>query len=82
MKKQSHKSCFFLALLFLLFSSGVSFTWAANPMVMKAVKGKEKATPDAVSAVENLAHLDCDQVNAMLAQLSDDQVRRLLLEEL
>ena len=82
MKKQSHKSYLFLALLFLLCSSGVSFTWAANPMALKAVKGKEKTSPDTAPAVESLAHLDGDQVNAVLAKLSDDQVRRLLLEEL
>ena len=82
MKKQFHKSYFFLALLIFLFASGVSFTWAVNPMAVKALKGKEKATPETVSAVENSAHLDSDQVNAMLAQLSDDQVRRLLLKEL
>jgi small-conductance mechanosensitive channel len=56
---------------------------AASPMALKAVSGKEKGSEsESVKAVELPANLDTAEIERIMATMSDDQVRRLLLHEL
>ena len=54
--------------------------WAVTPQQLKMMKGKEKA--ENTEEVQEPAQLPGDQVDAFMATLSDEQVRRLLIEEL
>jgi small-conductance mechanosensitive channel len=54
--------------------------WAVNPLAVKAAKGKKKS--EAKEEVQPPKQLSGDQIDAFMATLSDEQVRRLLLEEL
>ncbi len=54
--------------------------WAANPMAVKSLKGKKKS--EAKEEVQLPKELSGDQIDAFMATLSDQQVRRLLIEEL
>jgi len=55
-------------------------SWALTPQQLKKVKGKEKA--ETTEAVQPPEQLSGDQIDALMATLSDEQVRRLLIEEL
>jgi len=66
----------FLGLLFLWGQP----TWAVTPQQLKMMKGTEKAkTAEEVQPPEQLPS---DQIDAYMATLSDQQVRRLLIQEL
>jgi len=83
MKNQFPKRITFLALVILTWSLGVSLTWATSPAFVKLAQeqgtsGSEKQGVD----IQNLEQLDGEQGFEILARLNDDQVRRLLLEEL
>jgi len=55
-------------------------TWAVTPQQLKKVQGKEKTeTTEAVQPPEKISG---DQIDGFMATLSDEQVRRLLIEEL
>ncbi|MCG6919378.1 MAG: mechanosensitive ion channel [Deltaproteobacteria bacterium] len=54
--------------------------WAANPLAVKAAKGKKKS--EAKEEVQPPKELSGEQIDAFMATLSDEQVRRLLIEEL
>jgi hypothetical protein len=54
--------------------------WSANPMAVKSIKSKKKS--EAKEEVQLPKHLSGDQVDAFMAALSDQQARRLLIEEL
>ena len=68
-----------LILLTLLFLWGQA-TWALTPQQLKMMKGKEKA--ETAEEVQPPEQLPGDQIDAFMATLSDEQVRRLLIEEL
>ena len=77
MRPQDLKKCIWIALFFFVFSATA---WAKSPMVFKA--GKKHAE---VKNTENLTlpePLDVENVDHIVAGLSDEQVRRLLIEEL
>jgi len=54
--------------------------WAVNPLAVKAAKGKKKS--EAKEEVQPPKELKGDQIDAFMATLSDEQVRRILIEEL
>lgn len=54
--------------------------WAFNPLAVKAAKGKKKSA--AQEEVKPPEKLSGDQIDGFMATLSDEQVRRLLIEEL
>jgi len=65
-----------MACLFLMTSQA----FALNPMLLNKAKGDSGGAADeAVALPENL---QAEDINALMAQLSDDQVRRLLMAEL
>ena len=66
-------------LLGLLFFWG-QLSWAVTPQQLKMMKGKEKA--ETAEEVQQPEQLPGDQIDAFMATPSDDQVRRLLIEEL
>ena len=56
---------------------------AASPMALKAVSGKEKGSESkSAETVELPPNLDTASIEKLMATMSDDQVRRLLLQEL
>ncbi|MCG6982123.1 MAG: mechanosensitive ion channel family protein [Deltaproteobacteria bacterium] len=71
-------------LLSILFFCGLFYCaqlgWAANPLAVKAAKGKKKS--EAQAEVKPPEKLTGDQIDGFMATLSDQQVRRLLIEEL
>jgi len=71
-------------LLSILFFFGLLYCaqvgWAANPLAVKAAKGKKKS--EAKEEVQPPKELKGDQIDSFMATLSDEQVRRLLIEEL
>ncbi len=73
-----------LILLLILFFFGLLYFaqvgWAANPQAVKALKDKKKS--EANKEVLLPKQLSGDQIDAFMAALSDQQVRRLLIEEL
>lgn len=73
-----------LILLSIIFFSGLLYCaqvgWSANPMAAKSLKGKKK--PEAKEEVQLPKQLSGDQIDSFMAALSDQQVRRLLIEEL
>ena len=78
---RSHKRFILLSILFffgLLYCAQVG--WAANPLAVKAAKGKKKSV--AQEEVKPPEKLTADQIDGFMATLSDQQVRRLLIEEL
>jgi len=66
-------------LLTLLFFWGQP-TWAVTPQQLKMMKGQKKG--EATEEVQPPEQLSSDQIGAFMATLSDEQVRRLLIEEL
>jgi small-conductance mechanosensitive channel len=54
--------------------------WAVTPQQLKMMKGQKKG--DATEEVQPPEQLPSDQIDAFMATLSDEQVRRLLIEEL
>jgi small-conductance mechanosensitive channel len=66
-------------LLGLLFFWGQP-AWAVTPQQLKTMKGQKKG--DATEEVQPPEQLPSDQIDAFMATLSDEQVRRLLIEEL
>ena len=68
-----------LILLTLLFFWG-QFSWAVTPQQLKMMKGQKKG--EATEEVQPSEQLPGDQIDAFMATLSDEQVRRLLIEEL
>jgi len=71
----------FLSILFffgLLYCAQVG--WAANPQAVKAIK--DKKTSEAKEEAQPPEQLSGDQIDSFMATLSDEQVRRLLIEEL
>ena len=54
--------------------------WAVTPQQLKMMKGQKKG--EAVEEVQPPEQLPGDQIDAFMATLSDEQVRRLLIEEL
>jgi len=81
LKMRSHKRFILLSIIFffgLLYCAQVG--WAANPLAVKASKGKKKS--EAKEEVQLPKHLTGDQIDSFMATLSDAQVRRLLIEEL
>ena len=54
--------------------------WTVTPQQLKMMKGKEKA--ETAEEVQQPEQLPGDQIDAFMATLSDQQVRRLLIEEL
>jgi small-conductance mechanosensitive channel len=75
------KSIVFLTVLLLplLFFWGQP-AWAATPQQLKMMKGQKKG--EATEEVQPPAQLHSGQIDAFMATLSDEQVRRLLIEEL
>jgi len=81
LKMRSHKRFILLSILFffgLLYCPQVG--WSANPLAVKASKGKKKS--EAKEEVQLPKQLSGDQIDGFMAALSDAQVRRLLIEEL
>ena len=77
MHSKALKVCIGIGLLLLLLSSAA---WAQNPLKLKA--GKKQAT---VKTEENITlpeHLGAENIDRFMAGLSDEQVRRLLINEL
>jgi len=77
MHSKSLKACIGIGLLLLLLSSTA---WAQNPLKLKT--GKKHAP---VKTEENLTlpeHLGAENIDHFMAGLSDEQVRRLLINEL
>jgi small-conductance mechanosensitive channel len=72
-----------VVLLTLLFFWG-QFAWAVTPQQLKMMKGQKKgeATEEVQPEVQPPEQLPSDQIGAFMATLSDEQVRRLLIEEL
>jgi small-conductance mechanosensitive channel len=72
-----------VVLLTLLFFWGQS-AWAVTPQQLKMMKGQKKgeATEEVQPEVQPPEQLPSDQIGAFMATLSDQQVRRLLIEEL
>ena len=75
------KSTVFLTLLLL----GLLFFWrqagwAVTPQQLKMMQGQKKG--EAAEEVQPPEQLPGDQIDAFMATLSDEQVRRLLIEEL
>ncbi|MGD8383436.1 MAG: mechanosensitive ion channel family protein [Syntrophobacterales bacterium] len=68
-----------LILLTLLFFWGQP-AWTVTPQQLKMMKGKEKT--ETAEEVKPPEQLPGDQIDAFMATLSDEQVRRLLIEEL
>jgi small-conductance mechanosensitive channel len=66
-------------LLGFLFFWGQS-AWAVTPQQLKMMKGQKKG--EATEEVQEPAQLPSGQIDAFMATLSDEQVRRLLIEEL
>ncbi len=66
-------------LLTLLFFWGQP-AWAVTPQQLKMMQGQKKG--EAKEEVQPPEHLPGDQIDAFMATLSDEQVRRLLIEEL
>ncbi|MGB7064715.1 MAG: mechanosensitive ion channel domain-containing protein [Syntrophobacteria bacterium] len=54
--------------------------WAVTPQQLKMMKGQKKG--EATEEVQPPEQLPGDQIDAFMATLSDEQVRRLLIEEL
>jgi small-conductance mechanosensitive channel len=54
--------------------------WAVTPQQLKMMKGQKKGK--ATEEVQPPEQLPSDQIDAFMATLSDEQVRRLLIEEL
>ena len=54
--------------------------WSQNPML--AIKGQEKTTAEDTENVSLTEDLNTTQVDQIVAGLSDEQVRRLLIKEL
>ena len=73
-----------LTLLSILFFLGLPYWaqvgWSANPMAVKSLKGKKKS--EAKEEVQLPKNLSGDQIDGFMATLSDQQTRRLLIEEL
>ena len=67
-------------LLSILFFFGLFYCaqlgWAANPLAVKAAKGKKKSA--AQEEVQLPKNLSGDQIDGFMATLSDQQVRRVL----
>ena len=77
MRPKDLKVCIWIGLLLLLLSSTA---WSQNPMKLKT--GKKHAP---VKTEENLTlpeHLGAENIDHFMAGLSDEQVRRLLINEL
>jgi len=77
MRPKDLKVCIWIGLLLLLLSSTA---WSQNPMKLKT--GKKHAP---VKTEENLTlpeHLGAENIDRFMAGLSDEQVRRLLINEL
>jgi small-conductance mechanosensitive channel len=68
-----------LILLTLLFFWGQS-AWALTPQQLKMIEGQKKG--EATEEVQPPEQLPGDQIDAFMATLSDEQVRRLLIKEL
>ncbi|MEE8316543.1 MAG: mechanosensitive ion channel family protein, partial [Syntrophobacteria bacterium] len=66
-------------LLTLLFFWG-QLAWAVTPQQLKMMQGQKKE--EAKEEVQQPEQLPGDQIGAFMATLSDEQVRRLLIEEL
>jgi small-conductance mechanosensitive channel len=66
-------------LLTLLFLWG-QHAWAVTPQQLKMMQGQKKG--EATEEVQPPEQLPGDQIDALMATLSDQQVRRLLIEEL
>ncbi|UCG22148.1 MAG: mechanosensitive ion channel family protein [Deltaproteobacteria bacterium] len=74
------KLIIYSTLIFLCLLIWGQSTWAVTPQQLKKLKGKEKGeTTEAVQPPENIPS---DQIDAFMATLSDEQVRRRLIEEL
>ncbi|MEJ2363614.1 MAG: mechanosensitive ion channel family protein [Deltaproteobacteria bacterium] len=79
MRKQKKLILWSILLFFgLLYCAQVG--WSANPMAIKSLKGKKKSeTKEEVQLPEDLSG---DRIDGFMATLSDQQARRLLIEEL
>jgi hypothetical protein len=78
---RKHKTLILWSIIFfcgLLYCAQVG--WTANPLAVKSPKGKKKS--EAKEEVQLPKHLSGDQVDGFMATLSDQQARRLLIEEL
>jgi len=73
-----------LILLSILFFFGLLYCtqvgWAANPQAIKAIKNKKAS--EAKEEIQPPEQLTGDRIDGFMATLSDEQVRRLLIEEL
>ena len=57
-----------------------SIAWSQNPMLLKT--GKKKAASEGTENISLPKDLDAIQIDHVIAGLSDEQVRRLLINEL
>jgi hypothetical protein len=57
-----------------------SAAWSQNPMLPK--KGQKKAASEGTETISLPKYLNATQIDHIIAGLSDEQVRRLLINEL
>jgi small-conductance mechanosensitive channel len=83
MTHRSSQSTFFIiyfTLAVVLFGFSV---WAASPQQLQMMTNQEKAaSPEEADAVVLPEKLDSERVDSIIASMSDEQVRRLLIQEL
>jgi len=83
MTRRSSQSTFFIifvTLAVVLFGFPV---WAVSPQQLQKITNQEKATnPEEAGTVVLPAKLDSETVDSIIASMSDEQVRRLLIQEL
>jgi small-conductance mechanosensitive channel len=77
MHSKNLKVIVWVGLLVLCLSSAA---WSKNPMLPKA--GKKKAASESTESISLPANLNAADIDRIMAGLSDEQVRRLLLNEL
>ena len=83
MFKPSYKRFWLSSIVLLICIISFPITATSNPAFVKLAQNQEKtASEKTAEVIGGIDQLDGEQVNAILAKLSDDQVRRLLLEEL
>ncbi len=77
MRPKDLRVCIWIGLLLLLFSSTA---WSQNPMKLKT--GKKQAPVKTEESLTLPEHLGAENIDRFMAGLSDEQVRRLLIDEL
>jgi small-conductance mechanosensitive channel len=80
MRTEVKSTVFSTLILLTLFFLWGQFAWAVTPQQLKMMKGKEKA--ETTAEIQPPEQLPSGQIDAFMATLSDEQVRRLLIEEL